>query len=542
MGFDTYISLGNNCEAGLQFRRIGYEESSFFRFTFAPFESVIELIKNGFEGVFQKENLVPSADKMVTDSRYSISFHSQLISEMQVNGKRVFVESLDFDSIYRKEYEKIQYFIEKWNKVVSSDKTVLYFIKGERNTGRERAQLLLDTMASKYPGHQFSIIYLQLADFREEDWKIPNLFNRYFPKFAPISSAFDADIKAWDNLFEEFPLCKEENLPTHQHYNGSNGSNGSLDEPVSQYSLSLKEKVGAHWSSVSQQKADAVSQPVRWWHHAQVIRHINSKFSGLDTPSPLLARIHLIREVMGNALPLTRGISVGCGNGSKEISLVAQGIVESFDLYEFSESRLLQARQTASKAGVLDRINFHLEDALEVVKDEEIYDFAYWSASLHHMTDVRKALRWNLKILKQGGLFYMENDYIGPNRLQWTNKMMKISNGVRSSLPDKYMASREGETELAPRKISRINVEKLMAVDPTEAADSESILEAIHEYFPKAKTTLTGGMIYHIALDNILHNFKDSEDEQFLNLLLKMDDLCIEAGYSLFATSIAVKS
>lgn len=207
--YNAYISLGNNCEAGLQFRRIQYENSSFFRFTYSPFKSTIELIKNDFKNVFLKENLVPLTDTLVRDTKYGISFHSRLPSQVDSQGKRQFLYSSDFDELYNQDYGKVLYLVNKWFRLVNSNTNTLYFIKDEKNTSRENAELLLNLFLKKYPDHNFSIVYLQLEQFREPDWGISRLFNRYFPKFAPRHNVPDTDIEAWNRLFFEFPLSRQ---------------------------------------------------------------------------------------------------------------------------------------------------------------------------------------------------------------------------------------------------------------------------------------------------------------------------------------------
>ncbi|NET25179.1 hypothetical protein [Okeania sp. SIO1I7] len=47
------------------------------------------------------------------------------------------------------------------------------------------------------------------------------------------------------------------------------------------------------------------------------------------------------KEMAGDRYPFSRCVSVGCGNGQKEITLVCQGLVSSFELYEILEKSLI---------------------------------------------------------------------------------------------------------------------------------------------------------------------------------------------------------
>ena len=208
--YDTYISLGSNCEAGFQLKRIGHNESSFFRWTLSPYRSTFNLIENNFQDLYLPENLVPVWDNMVEDSKYKISFHSKLLSKQDPKTeRRVFLASYNFKQTYRSEYQKIQYFIRKWYDLVNSDKSVLYIIKQEQHGSKYNAKKLFDLFTVKYPQHDFAIAYIQHQSKQEAAWEYDRLHNLYFPHFAPIDRADCGDLKSWNELFQRFPLKQQ---------------------------------------------------------------------------------------------------------------------------------------------------------------------------------------------------------------------------------------------------------------------------------------------------------------------------------------------
>jgi hypothetical protein len=207
--FDAYISLGDNCEPGLQFRRIGYEESSIFRITVIDSDQLICLLKSDFKNLFLKENLKPaSVDHMVIDQLTGVAFHSKLYSTIDENsGLRVFRSDYDFDEVYRQEKKKVDYLVEKWRQLVASKKKVLYFRKRNYSPGREDAEAILQTFNDCYPGHDFLILYLQPRDRAEPDWGHARLRNIYLDHLAPYDDAeAGADRKGWDRIFHDYPL------------------------------------------------------------------------------------------------------------------------------------------------------------------------------------------------------------------------------------------------------------------------------------------------------------------------------------------------
>ncbi len=96
------------------------------------------------------------------------------------------------------------------------------------------------------------------------------------------------------------------------------------------------------------------------------------------------------------------GVSTGCGEGAKEIDLLKSGVVQRFDLYEISKTRIDKCLSLADKFGVADRINIRQVNAF----DEPVtarYDLVYWNNALHHMLDVSKAIQWSFDCLQVGG-------------------------------------------------------------------------------------------------------------------------------------------
>jgi 2-polyprenyl-3-methyl-5-hydroxy-6-metoxy-1,4-benzoquinol methylase len=321
---------------------------------------------------------------------------------------------------------------------------------------------------------------------------------------------------------------------------------------------SVRDRIAEKWSAEFRQKNKART---RWWQSPHIIRHINKKLSGNGfEEEPSLGLTNRAKVLAGDRCPFIHGVSVGCGNGSKEVNLLRDGLVKTFSLFDLSEECLRQARELAEKNQVAGRIQFHCTDAFEVVKERECFDFIHWNNSLHHMFDVDMAVKWSYEICKKGGMFYMD-DFVGPSRFQWSDQMLQVASRVRAVLPEKYLsqpvpASYIGKVKWALKRllfssqdqylystvISRPTVEAMIADDPSEAADSTRILAAVKNFFPDAEVTLTGGAMYGLALNDILQNFDEHKDAHLLDLILIIDDLCAALGETQYATALAIKN
>lgn len=225
------------------------------------------------------------------------------------------------------------------------------------------------------------------------------------------------------------------------------------------------------------------------------------------------------------------------------MALLRSGMVEAFDVYELSTERIEVGRRKAEELGLSDRLKFHRKDAFEA-DTRGRYDMVHWNNALHHMFDVDAAVDWSWHALQMGGVFYMD-DFVGPSRFQWSDLSLSIASVVRAHLPERYLRDPRKPGCMLPSRLHRPDPEALMKSDPSEAADSDRILDAVTDRFPGADIVRTGGVIYHLALSEVLANIhpEDEGDRMALDLLLGFDLCCLSIPglETHYATCIAFK-
>jgi hypothetical protein len=94
---------------------------------------------------------------------------------------------------------------------------------------------------------------------------------------------------------------------------------------------------------------------------------------------------------------------------------------------------------------------------------------------------------------------------------------------------------------MVQREIVRDSSETVIAIDPSEAADSGRILTAIKAIFPEAEILPTGGALYHLAMNDIFCNFTSEDDHTLLRQILMLDQLLAEKGTTQYAVALAQK-
>lgn len=295
-------------------------------------------------------------------------------------------------------------------------------------------------------------------------------------------------------------------------------------------------RAAKHWDARPGGRVERRS--TRWWQSPAVIRHLNKKLCG----EPLNGFAKGLRVWLASEIGETRlktAVSVGCGNGGKELQFLQEDLVETFDLYEISSSRVAHGQKLAEEAGLSDRMRFTIGDAFEDQTPAR-YDLVYWDNALHHMFDVEEAIAWSMNVLKPGG-WLVVHDYIGAVRFQFSAASLDYARRMREALPPEYLENGESPGAFLSPEVDPVDKDWLIAHDPTEAADSKRIPEVVSRAIPAGEWRMLGGAIYHTGLNNLYWNFERYDDGSRLQSCLVMDDLLSDMGDNQYAAFIGQK-
>lgn len=279
-----------------------------------------------------------------------------------------------------------------------------------------------------------------------------------------------------------------------------------------------KGKVGAYWD---QRHTPGKGRAMWcWWHSPLVLAHLGRLVTGIPCASLAQLTISALQQRFSDLLPFERGLSVGCGGGQKEIELIQAGIVRRFTMYDLSAASVALAQGNAREAGCGDAVDCVQADAF--VAERRHFDLVYWDNALHHMPNVHTALNWSRARLKPDGVLAM-NDFVGASRFQWSDRLMKACNEILLAF------------DLPP--VERPGLDLMLRTDPSEAADSGRIHEALLRFFPDALWTPLGGVIYHVALNGQPCALPDN----LLTRMLQLDAKLSDAGEYVYAFATARK-
>ena len=216
-------------------------------------------------------------------------------------------------------------------------------------------------------------------------------------------------------------------------------------------------------------------------------------------------------------------LSVGCGTGSHERNF---GKYKNFALIEgidLASSKIEEAGKIALTSG-LENIRYHAGDFRTFVFEPGTYDIILFNSSLHHFNNTDRLLKERvLPLLKRDG-YLVIFDYVGPQRLQWSRKQLEYANILLKELPPKYKTRQNGKS--VKKRVYRPGLLRMYMVDPSEAVESDLIMDAIHKNFKTVEEKKVGWDILHLLLKEISHNFlsDDSDTKTLLKYLFEQED------------------
>lgn len=205
----------------------------------------------------------------------------------------------------------------------------------------------------------------------------------------------------------------------------------------------------------------------------------HGKVFAVDDPSRGQDWLGWLRKELENRVPFKRILFLGCGDASALIDLHARGFSTEILGVDISDSVIQVGREKLEGLGLQDEIRLEVGNLDEYTWEPGRFDAVVCVMSLHHAMDVRKVVERIQELLPPSGVF-VANEYVGPNRWQFTTLQLTSIRGVMALLPRRLKRRPDGTVKPI---LGRPPLEWMIETDPSEAADSESIPGALRESF-----------------------------------------------------------
>ena len=281
------------------------------------------------------------------------------------------------------------------------------------------------------------------------------------------------------------------------------------------------ERTADLWGRDAQARLSELHALRNWTSHPVTAREINLCVSD----DPERGWIGHLKDCYFSR-PGERGLSLGSGSGAAVIDCARLDIVAHMQGLDISPGAVEVARGRAIAEGLQHRVAFDVADLNSPVLQGP-FDLVMFEQSLHHIDRLEEALDACASALRPGGHFVI-NEYIGPDRFQWSDDVNRLMNEWLLKLPPRYRI--EPASGTVRNHVHRLTVEEVVAVDPSEAIHSSKILAACAARFELIEARDFGGTLLQFMLAEIIANFDPDEpdDVQILKQLVRAEADLIE--------------
>jgi len=260
-----------------------------------------------------------------------------------------------------------------------------------------------------------------------------------------------------------------------------------------------------------------------WTASATVRRYLHFLVSG----SP---ECDWLTWVRANHLPprVNRLLVLGAGSGWLERALAEKDGIGSITACDFAPATVAAAEIAAHRAG-LDRIRYLVINLETEALPGGPFDAIVANDVLHHIMDLEGLYaRIHEALAPEGKLLF--NEYVGPNRFQYSDARMALINRYFRLVPD-HLRFQPYWRSLFWRR-PRVDPAGLIADDPTEAVRSEDVLPLARKFFDTEAEYPYGGGLLNPLLYEIITNFDEQNpyDAGLLRMLCDAEDRLTRSG------------
>lgn len=271
-----------------------------------------------------------------------------------------------------------------------------------------------------------------------------------------------------------------------------------------------------------------------------IIPAVRKRWNNLITGNPDTGYEEYLAEKFLRNKGNIKILALGTGVRSHEIKLAECLPDAEIHCYDFSEILLKQAELNAKKLD-LNNIYFHAADVLQYKFNPDYYGAVFFHASLHHFDNIPQFLDdVVIKSLRPDGMLII-NEYVGNNRLQYSEEQITYINKAIQLIPRKYR--KIYKTNLYKNYYYGSGVWRMKIADSSECVDSISILPAIHEKFNIFLEKSYGNNLLQSTFKDISHHFVNLNEEkrEIINKIFNLEDEFLKTHSSDFVFGIYEK-
>jgi len=231
-----------------------------------------------------------------------------------------------------------------------------------------------------------------------------------------------------------------------------------------------------------------------------------------------------IREIARRSRPGARILSVGCGAAVKERAICAALPDREIVGIDIAAEALARTRIEAERDG-LHNLELRRGDFNDLDLKPDSFDIILGLGAIHHIEQLEAFWRQCRLALRPGGAI-LAQEYVGPNRFQWTDAQVEHGNrALRTLVPSAH--------QVHHRSIASVPLETIIEIDPSEAVRAADIIPTCRAAGLEIETYQGCGCgLLQPVLINQAHTFdpRNWDHNHVLFSLFAEEDRLIRAG------------
>ena len=225
-----------------------------------------------------------------------------------------------------------------------------------------------------------------------------------------------------------------------------------------------------------------------------------------------------------NSITPERGLTLGCGEGRAERSLLKQGICKSWHGIDIAEGAIADARKLADEQNL--PLTYAIQDLNFVQLPRGEFDLVIAQTCLHHVLRLEHVIDEVLASLAPNGVLWVA-DFVGETQLQYTDLRLMIVNELIDLLPEKHVTSAFTGKKIS--KLARRRPGTFLA--PFESIRSGEIKKVLLSRFDVIEQHETASIISYVVPGGTRASYLENPDTRALfELLIYFDKLLIDLG------------
>jgi SAM-dependent methyltransferase len=252
---------------------------------------------------------------------------------------------------------------------------------------------------------------------------------------------------------------------------------------------------------------------VAFWQSEIAQAHIRRRITGDEEVPPTRYFAGLLEESVRDGT----AVVLGGGDPSLAVELLREGACAKVAIIDDSQERLDYARARVPE-DLRAKVDLTQADLLAYEPEQPPTLVATVSA-LHRLPDPDAAVARITQWLAPGGLVYVD-EFVGPDRFQWTERQIEIVNRLLACLPEELRRDLSTRGEIK-KEIARPDPERFTRDHPNEAVAPTQIRPALDAHLDPITVKPYGGAIFHQLFARIMGNF--ARRPELVRLILEFD-------------------